>query len=89
MLHSSIYFLKLLFNKTIYHFSVTLKDIKGFLPRINYKISTCKLREAFQEVNTRKQNEIGFDDFSHLHCKLIFDENVSTVTDIIMNDSLH
>ncbi|KAK6627331.1 hypothetical protein RUM44_009808 [Polyplax serrata] len=55
--------------------TVTLKDIKGFLPRINYKISTCKLREAFQEVNTRKQNEIGFDDFSHLHCKLIFDEN--------------
>lgn len=53
-----------------------MKDIKAFLPRINYKISTCKLREAFQEVDTRKRNEIGFDDFTFLHCKLIFDENV-------------
>lgn len=57
-------------------FRVSLKDIKAFLRRINYKISTCKLREAFQEVDTKKRNEIGFDDFTILHNKLIFDEVV-------------
>lgn len=58
-------------------FSVALKDIKAFLPRINCKISTTRLREAFQEVDTRKRNEVGFDDFTTLHNKLIFDETVS------------
>lgn len=59
--------------------TVTLKDVKAFLPRINCKILTSKLREAFQEVDTTKQNEIGFDDFATLHNKLIFDENVSVI----------
>ncbi|XP_068087156.1 1-phosphatidylinositol 4,5-bisphosphate phosphodiesterase gamma-1-like [Anabrus simplex] len=54
--------------------TVTLKDIKAFLPRINCKISTSKLREVFQEVDTRRRNEIGFDDFSTLYHKLMFDE---------------
>lgn len=60
----------------VFNFRVTLKEMKAFLPRINCKISTSKLREAFQEVDTRKRNEIGFDDFTLLHNRLIFDENV-------------
>lgn len=50
--------------------------MKAFLPKINCKISTSKLRDIFQEVDTSKKGEIGFDDFSILYHKLIFDENV-------------
>ncbi|XP_054273965.1 1-phosphatidylinositol 4,5-bisphosphate phosphodiesterase gamma-1-like [Macrosteles quadrilineatus] len=55
---------------------VTLKDLKGFLPRVNCKISTNRLRELFQEVDVRKRNEIGFDDFAELYHKLMFDESI-------------
>ena len=54
-----------------------MKEVKGFLPKINCKISTSKLRDIFQEVDTNKRGEIGFDDFSIIYHKLIFDENVS------------
>ncbi|XP_019759127.2 1-phosphatidylinositol 4,5-bisphosphate phosphodiesterase gamma-1 [Dendroctonus ponderosae] len=53
---------------------VNLKDLKSFLPRINYKLSTSKLRELFNEVDTRKRAEIGFDDFAVLYQKLMLDE---------------
>lgn len=60
-----------------FFFSITLKEVKAFLPKINCKISTSKLRDLFQEVDTSKRGEIGFDDFSLLYQKIIFDENVS------------
>jgi len=56
---------------------VTLKDVKAFLPRINCKIATNRLRELFQEVDTRNRNELGFDDFVILYHKLMFDQNVN------------
>jgi len=56
---------------------ITLKDVKAFLPRVNCKIATNRLRELFQEVDTRNRNEIGFDDFVILYHKLMFDQNVS------------
>lgn len=56
---------------------VTLKDVKAFLPRVNSKIATNRLRELFQEVDTRNRNELGFDDFVILYHKLMFDQNVS------------
>ncbi|XP_071446484.1 1-phosphatidylinositol 4,5-bisphosphate phosphodiesterase gamma-1 isoform X1 [Hetaerina americana] len=52
---------------------VTLKDMKAFLPRVNCKVPTSKLRELFQEVDTRKRMELGFDDFATLYHKLMFD----------------
>ncbi|CAG9767976.1 unnamed protein product [Ceutorhynchus assimilis] len=55
--------------------TVNLKDLKSFLPRINYKIPTNRLREIFNEVDTRRRGEIGFDDFTTLYQKMIFDEN--------------
>jgi len=55
---------------------VTLKEMKAFLPRVNCKISTNRLRDLFQEVDTRKRTELGFDDFAALYHKLMFDENV-------------
>ncbi|XP_011505251.1 PREDICTED: 1-phosphatidylinositol 4,5-bisphosphate phosphodiesterase gamma-1 [Ceratosolen solmsi marchali] len=54
---------------------ITLKDVKAFLPRINCKIVTNKLREVFQEVDTKNRTEIGFDDFVILYHKLMFDSN--------------
>lgn len=56
---------------------ITLKDLKAFLPRVNCKISTNKLRELFQEVDVWKRNELGFDDFAQLYHKLMFDDSVS------------
>lgn len=38
---------------------------------------TNKLREIFNDVDTRKRGEIGFDDYTILYHKMIFDENVS------------
>ncbi|XP_044272158.1 1-phosphatidylinositol 4,5-bisphosphate phosphodiesterase gamma-1 isoform X2 [Tribolium madens] len=55
--------------------TINIKDLKAFLPRINYKIPTNKLRELFNEVDTRKRAEIGFDDFAVLYQKIIFDES--------------
>ncbi|KAK0087269.1 hypothetical protein PV325_001367 [Microctonus aethiopoides] len=54
---------------------VSLKDIKSFMPRASCKISTNKLREVFQEVDTRDRTELGFDDFVTLYQKLLVDYN--------------
>ncbi|CAB3226150.1 unnamed protein product [Arctia plantaginis] len=66
---------------------ITLKDVKAFLPKINCKISTSKLRDLFQEVDTSRSGEIGFDDFSILYQKIIFDLN--NVHDIFDKYSLY
>lgn len=60
--------------------NITLKELKSFLPRVNCKMSTSKLRDLFQSVDTRKSGEIGFDDFATLfhdqlvHDRTLFDE---------------
>lgn len=51
--------------------------MKAFLLRVNCKVATNKLRELFQEIDTRNRNELGFDDFVVLYHKLMFDQNVS------------
>lgn len=61
---------------------VTLKDVKAFLPRVNCKIATNRLRELFQEVDTRNRNELGFDDFVILYHKLMFDQNVRLIISV-------
>lgn len=53
---------------------VTLKDLKAFLPRINCKISNSRLKELFQEVDTRRKGEIAFESFATLYHTLIHDE---------------
>lgn len=63
---------------------VTLKDVKAFLPRVNCKIATNRLRELFQEVDMRNRNELGFDDFVILYHKLMFDQNVSKYCSILV-----
>ncbi|CAD6242595.1 GSCOCG00009530001-RA-CDS [Cotesia congregata] len=53
--------------------TVTLKDIKSFMPRASCKISTNKLRQVFQQVDTRNRTALGFDDFVVLFYKLLID----------------
>lgn len=74
---SAVYLYKLNNLKKKILFRVTLKDVKAFLPRVNCKIATNKLREVFQEVDTKNRTELGFDDFVTLYHKLMFDTNVS------------
>lgn len=61
------------------YFRVTLKDMKTFLRRVNCKIPTGKLREFFNEVDTRNSAQLGFDEFSSLFHKLMFDEKVPVI----------
>ncbi|ODN02952.1 1-phosphatidylinositol 4,5-bisphosphate phosphodiesterase gamma-1 [Orchesella cincta] len=57
--------------------NITLKEMKSFLPRVNCKMSTNKLRDMFQSVDTRKSGEVGFDDFSALfHDQLVHDRSI-------------
>lgn len=66
---------------TIFYFfsRVTLKDIKIFLSHVHCKIPTHKLRELFQEVDTRKRNELSFDEFVTLYEKLIYNPGVKII----------
>ncbi|XP_041375905.1 1-phosphatidylinositol 4,5-bisphosphate phosphodiesterase gamma-1-like isoform X2 [Gigantopelta aegis] len=57
---------------------VTLKSLKAWLPRINYKMSTNKLRERFQEVDTSGRGEIVFEQFSALYHKLVNVKSIIT-----------
>ncbi|KAG5882921.1 hypothetical protein JTB14_023383 [Gonioctena quinquepunctata] len=54
---------------------VNLKDLKSLFPR---RIATTKLREIFNEVDTRKRGEIGFDDFTTLYQKALLEEGASS-----------
>ncbi|XP_058462061.1 1-phosphatidylinositol 4,5-bisphosphate phosphodiesterase gamma-1 [Malaya genurostris] len=51
--------------------TVSLKEVKSFLPKVNCKITTARLNEFFHEVDCRRRNELGFDDFSRLYQKLM------------------
>lgn len=56
--------------------TVTLKDVKAFLPQVNCQMSKPRLKEAFHEVDTRRLGELSFDEFASLYHILIFDDNV-------------
>jgi len=51
-----------------------MKDVKIFLPKINCKISTSRLRDAFQAVDNRQTGDIGFDDFTTFFHSLLHDQ---------------
>ncbi|RWS31552.1 phospholipase C gamma-like protein, partial [Leptotrombidium deliense] len=55
---------------------ITLKDVKQFLPKINYKLSTNKLKECFQEVDKNKTGEIGFENFAEFYHNLMHENNL-------------
>jgi len=52
---------------------ISMKDLKTFLPKVNCKMSTARLRDLFTSLDP-KTGELGFDDFLTLfHDKLLFD----------------
>ncbi|XP_012935284.1 1-phosphatidylinositol 4,5-bisphosphate phosphodiesterase gamma-1 isoform X2 [Aplysia californica] len=55
---------------------VTLKNMKAWLPRINFKMSINKLRERFQEFDTDGKGEINYEQFAALYHKLIHVQSV-------------
>ncbi|XP_037072934.1 LOW QUALITY PROTEIN: 1-phosphatidylinositol 4,5-bisphosphate phosphodiesterase gamma-1-like, partial [Pollicipes pollicipes] len=56
--------------------AVTLKDLKAFLPRVNCKLSTARLKELFQEADEAKKGRIMFDDFLRLYYRTVWDPQV-------------
>ncbi|XP_013381403.1 1-phosphatidylinositol 4,5-bisphosphate phosphodiesterase gamma-1 [Lingula anatina] len=56
---------------------VSVKDIKSWLPRVNYKISNTKLREQYQMIEPQLK-EIGFEQFSMLYHNLIHVHSIFT-----------
>lgn len=50
--------------------AVTLKNVKAWMPRINYKTTTNKLREKFQEVS-RNDDQLSYEGFASLFHKLV------------------
>ncbi|CAG7730788.1 unnamed protein product [Allacma fusca] len=59
--------------------SINLKELKAFLPKINCKLSTGKLRDLFQDFDAKKSGEIGFDDFAQLFHQLMHDPQVLNI----------
>ena len=59
-------------------FRITIKELKSFLTKVNYKLPTLKLKEYFQEVDSKKTGEINFDGFSLFYHKLVFDKRIFT-----------
>ncbi|KAL8563654.1 hypothetical protein ACOMHN_055288 [Nucella lapillus] len=57
---------------------VTLKNLKAWLPRINFKMSTTRLRERFQEIDTESRGEIVFPQFAALYHHLVHTQQVVT-----------
>ncbi|GAB6030572.1 hypothetical protein CHUAL_007434 [Chamberlinius hualienensis] len=56
--------------------TITLKDLKAFFPRINCKIPTSRLKEVFQEVDTKKRGELEFEGFATVYHTLIHDDKL-------------
>lgn len=63
-------------NMTTDRTTVTLKDVKAFLPQVNCQMTKPRLKEAFHEVDCRRLGELSFDEFASLYHILIYDENV-------------
>lgn len=56
--------------------TVTVKDVKAFLPQVNCQIAKSKLKEVFNEVNNRSVGELSFDEFASLLNLLTYDGTV-------------
>lgn len=51
--------------------TIGLSDLKKFMQKVNYKVTTSSLKEKFAKYDTNSTGEIGFDDFcSILQCLL-------------------
>jgi len=59
-----------------YFFSITLKDLKSFLTRINCKISTKEIKEKLQKLDIYNNDEILFEKFCLFYKNLIFNSHL-------------
>lgn len=59
-----------------------MKELKSFLSRVNYKISTQKLLDHFNEIDVKSRGELRFDDFSRLYQRLLMQGTVSWCSDV-------
>lgn len=64
-------------NSNFICFSVTMKELKSFLSRVNCKMGTAKLLEHFNVIDVRQRGELRFDDFLRLYQKLLVTPTVS------------
>ncbi|XP_077982282.1 1-phosphatidylinositol 4,5-bisphosphate phosphodiesterase gamma-1-like [Glandiceps talaboti] len=58
-------------------YKVSLKDIKSFLPRVNCKLGTNRLRDAFKLVDTKRRGEVGFESFATMYHDLIHQQEIA------------
>ncbi|KAK3855644.1 hypothetical protein Pcinc_037965 [Petrolisthes cinctipes] len=56
-------------------YMIQFRDVKSFLPKIHYKMTTGDLKQQFEAVDEQKSGEIGFDQFYELVKKVAWDEN--------------
>ncbi|XP_071504089.1 1-phosphatidylinositol 4,5-bisphosphate phosphodiesterase gamma-1-like [Diadema antillarum] len=57
--------------------TVSLRDMKSFLPRLNLKMNTKELREVFTEADQWGRQEIPFDALLLLYNNLVFQQEVA------------
>lgn len=55
---------------------VTLKELKAFLTRNNNKLPNNRLKEYFQEIDSKRTGEIGFEGFTKFYHNLIYDNRI-------------
>ena len=56
--------------------SLGLSELKKFMLRINYKVTTSALKERFSKFDSRGAGQIGFDGFTRLVEELLFDRQI-------------
>jgi phosphatidylinositol phospholipase C gamma-1 len=64
------------FNMTPDRTTITLKDVKAFLPQVNCQIPKTRLKEVFNEANNRNVGELSFDGFASFCHILTYDGTV-------------
>lgn len=64
-------------SESHYHIDrIQFRDVKNFLPKIHYRMTTVELKQQFESVDDQRSGEIGFDQFYELIKKITWDEKV-------------
>lgn len=67
---------------------ITLKEVKGFMLRIHYKIGTNELKKLFEAVDERRREVIGFDQFFELVKRITFEFQLKYLFPVNSPDNL-
>ncbi|XP_046842462.1 1-phosphatidylinositol 4,5-bisphosphate phosphodiesterase gamma-1-like isoform X1 [Xenia sp. Carnegie-2017] len=57
---------------------ITMKEVKQFLQRANIKMNNARVRELFQDVDTKKLGHINFDGFRYLYNVLMYQREIAS-----------